>query len=138
MGRLNGIGTVHLGVEEDQPDGTRWATYWVTFFFLPLLPLRRERLETYDSHTGGYTYRVVERGSLRPSRLLRTWIFCWLFVPLMVGAPMVLLITEVWQGVLGFEGTAPVSVILAWCAWLGLWVWKLADFHEASLHPERE
>lgn len=135
MGRLNGIGTVHLGVEEPLGDGSVWATLWVTVLFLPILPLRRERLQLFAHHGTGYACRVLERGSLRLPRVLRSYLFCWLGVPLAVGFPLPLLVSEVWREQLGLSSSAQTIAIVAWIGWLIAWVWGLAEWHERRLRP---
>ena len=137
MGRINGIGPVHLGAEARRPDGTRWATLWFTALFLPVIPIRRERLELLDHRGTGYAFRVVERGPHAWARIARTFAFGWLLVPLLVGAPLTLLVSEVWRDRLGFDASTQNIAIGAWIVWLIAWVWGLAQWHERRFAPAR-
>jgi hypothetical protein len=137
VARINGFGTVHLGVEARQPDDTRWATLWITLFFLPVVPLRRERLELFEHRGTGYACRVLERGPHAWGGIARSLVFSWLLVPAFVLAPASLLVSEVWRDQLGWSATGQNIAIGVWIAWLIGWVWGLAEWHERRLRPSR-
>lgn len=57
MFTLNGTGTRLYGKEKVNPDGSYVSTKWVTFFWIPLIPLGSFRIWEESSHnTGLITY----------------------------------------------------------------------------------
>lgn len=79
---INGIGTVHFGRAEQTDDGTYVATLWVVFLFLPLFPLRSERLLLLSEFNNGFGHRrvrysVIERVPLHQGQIIRTYLAGW-------------------------------------------------------------
>lgn len=132
--RINGIGIAWLGVEPRLPDGSFWATTWFTFLFLPIFPLGRRRLKVVEEGQD-LVIQELEDSRLSWASILKTLGFSWLMVPFLVGAPMPLLVTEVWIDMLGWSQTGQNWGIGLWIVWLGVWVLGLSSWHEKRFQP---
>src|ERR1700735_2585051 len=65
--RVNGIGTTLLGARDFRADGTYNTTEWVTFLFVPLVPLRGLRILPVDKPYlrplgASWEFRTIEKG----------------------------------------------------------------------------
>ena len=101
MSTVNGIGTFHHGYGDPRADGSFIATNYVVVFFMPLIPLASARLRHHGLDddlglgpvaSGRAELEVVERLPLQWPQIARTYLKCWLLVPLLLLWPMVLLI----------------------------------------------
>ena len=74
----NGIGTGHYGHSAEAEDGSYITTTWVIFFFIPLVPLRSERilpLSEFDNGAGQrrFRYSIVARVPLDWPAIWKTY-----------------------------------------------------------------
>src|SRR5262245_54215650 len=93
----NGIGTAFLGCAELRPDGSRVSTKFLTFLFLPLLPIATGRVrflgrkdEGHGAH-GAFTssrYALVEKLPLRWKQVLASYLLGWVLAPLALVWPV--------------------------------------------------
>jgi hypothetical protein len=134
MVRLNGIGLTHLGIEPRGPNGDAWATVWFTFFYLPVFPLRRERIRFLPRRGSGYAFRVIERGPFDLASIARSYAFSWLFMPLVVGLPLAALTREAWRA-LGLPEALYLYAFGAWVVWACGWIWGLLSWRERCCRP---
>lgn len=91
---FNGFGLRRLDFHGAREDGTSFATVWITCAFLPVAPVRRERVRP-GSETGGTVLLawwlrrrvdVLERVPLEGRRNVVVALLYWLlFLPLLVG-----------------------------------------------------
>jgi hypothetical protein len=78
----NGIGTVYFGRSLDAEDGSYVTTVWFVLFFLPILPLRSERVLPLSQFTNGAghtrtRYSVISRVPLVWSEVLKSYLVGW-------------------------------------------------------------
>lgn len=132
--RINGTGTTLLGISPMDSSGVATATRWITFLYLPVVPLARYRVHFLPNKGRGFSYQELERLGLNGREILTTYLFFWLVIPLVLLAPFVLAIAEVWQK-LSLPPSGQIPYMIATIIWFGVWVWKLADWHEARGHP---
>jgi hypothetical protein len=110
MSTINGIGTLRYDWDHHS-DGTSSATLWFVIGFLPVIPLRRERL--YVASEGlepsraidvagaalgaavgigsGFRsqFQILQKELMRPAGILRTYVFGFLVTPLLAfGVPV--------------------------------------------------
>ena len=137
MARLNGIGTIHLGVGPRQADDTAWATLWFTVFFAPVIPLRRERLRFLPHQGTGYSVRVVEKSPLAWREVLRAYAFSLGLVPTLLVVPMLIVIRENWLALGLPEGAIHNVAIGVWIVWLIVMVLGLMEWHERRFRPSK-
>ena len=134
MLRINGIGFIHLGAQH-QSDRIVLATLWFSFLFLPVIPVRREQLEVLPSTGSGYAFRVLAKLPLDAAAIIKTLTLYWVVLPLAVGLPVPLLVSEVWRDRLGWSASSQIVAIGLWALLLGLWTLGVAEVHERSLRP---
>ncbi|MFD8597851.1 hypothetical protein ACFV1L_22880 [Kitasatospora sp. NPDC059646] len=99
LGTFNGFGRTMLGRTRVDADGACFATRWFTAAMLPIVPLGRYYLkvgETVDvagrggASTSTTQYLFLGEARLRPSEILRTYLFFWVLVPLLTALPVTL------------------------------------------------
>src|SRR5690349_4736649 len=81
--RFNGCGIWFLGLQSTPERGVVYATFWLTFLFLPLIPLQRAKLHFSDTRR----YTVVEKLPLKAGEILHTYLYGWLLFPLLIVGP---------------------------------------------------
>ena len=103
MGTTNGFGTQFYDWEY-LDNGQAEATSWLVAAFFPLLPLRRVRLRVHTSgekpsffslNSGGsfqISYDELETVRNSPARIVRTYLKGWLLTPLILLAPLLVMI----------------------------------------------
>ena len=131
--RINGIGTTWLGATPRSDDNRVFATQWFTFAFIPLIPLRRSRLQLLPHRGSGFAVRELERTALVPRELVMTWLTT-LAILVVALAPMVPVIEEV-RVKLGIPESWQMPWIFAGIAGWCVLVWRLANWHERRFHP---
>ena len=103
MSTINGFGTMYYGWRHDA-DGTATATQWACAFWLPLIPLRRQRLRIASNlerpalraHLGGLAvsqtdvYELLETTPLQPLELASTACKTYLGLPALLIGPILL------------------------------------------------
>ncbi|GAA3020241.1 hypothetical protein GCM10010519_56820 [Streptomyces lactacystinicus] len=99
LGTVNGFGRTMLGKTRVDAQGACFATRWFTVLMLPIRPLGRYYVkegETVDvpgrggASTTTTEYVFLGEAELRASEVIRTYLFCWLVVPLVVAGPVTL------------------------------------------------
>lgn len=104
MSNFCGIGTNYLGWKVGD-DGIPTATEWFVMFYLPVTPIGHKRLYvvSLDDSVGGIPsingtftlsgeYRVLEDLPIRISEVLWTYFFAYVLVPLILLAPLVIIV----------------------------------------------
>lgn len=135
MWSINGIGAIYYGYYQRCPDGSRWATLWITFLYLPLVPLHRKRLLRIGVGRD-VIVQPFEKSPLRLAEILKTYLLGWLVLSVITFGPGVFAVIEVWQAVglqaltqrwFGPEGgeTAYNIYIGFAIVWLVLCAWRL-------------
>ncbi|GAB5517639.1 MAG: hypothetical protein Rhob2KO_53640 [Rhodopirellula baltica] len=151
MSTLNGVGTLYYDWKSND-DGTANATRWFVVFFLPVLPIRRERvrvgntevkrsgvLDTILAATGNGSgfeteIEVLERAPNSLFRILKTYLLAYVGVPMatFVLPVAILLGLMMLTDALGFDVQnvmrilVPVFGILV-CLWIGIFVASILD-----------
>lgn len=100
LGTSNGFGRTMMGLTRTDGSGRCFGTRWLTAFALPLVPLERYYLTegetTYTSQgvssTSTTRYQIAGVASLRIGEIIRTYLYCWLFAPILGGGPLLLLL----------------------------------------------
>ena len=84
----NGIGTRYLGASDRHDDGSFVTTEWFVLFYVPLLPLKSQRVVYIGDYSSGgqsiQSYSVREPAPL--DKRLVGIVYAWLFVPLALAA----------------------------------------------------
>jgi len=78
-------------------DGVATATLWFTFVFLPLIPLRRYRVQFLPSQGAGYSYQVLSEEKRSISEILKTYLLGWIVSPILIFGPLFFAIRENWE-----------------------------------------
>ncbi len=78
----NGLGTVHFGRADQRDDGSYVTTVWFAVFFLPIFPIRSERilpLSEFDNGAGhrNLRYSVLENVPRHRPQIIRTYLVGW-------------------------------------------------------------
>ncbi|MER6144249.1 hypothetical protein ABT174_30120 [Streptomyces sparsogenes] len=125
LGSFNGIGFGLKGFTRVDENGRCFATRWFMVVHLPVAPLRRYYLTegkvTHELSRTTTRYVLHGRSRLRADEILRTYAFCWLLCPVVLGLPLLPLLRyanqdapSLWVLVGGFLGcVAAGSVVLA-------------------------
>lgn len=124
---INGVGLRYLGLVPTEKTSEVLATVWFTFLYLPILPLRRERLMLVGQRE--FRFHVIERVTLDWNDVARTYVFGWILLPLLVLWPLPIAVVEV-QGFLGIPKHVQPFVIFFAIIWLVVSVWKLKGWDE--------
>ncbi len=95
--RINGIGTTLLGVSDMDQDGIATATLWFTFLFLPIIPLRRYRVQFLPSQGAGYSYQILSLEKRSIPEILKTYLLGWIGAPVLIFGPLFFAIRENWE-----------------------------------------
>jgi hypothetical protein len=101
MSTINGIGTMLYGISEIDNEGNITATTWVTFLYLPLFPLWKDRLKRKVTKPYEYTYSIIRKESIEISEVIKTYLWGRILIPLLIFGPSLLNISEL-QQILGF------------------------------------
>ncbi|MFJ5925008.1 hypothetical protein ACIQF6_20625 [Kitasatospora sp. NPDC092948] len=97
LGTFNGFGRTMLGKTRVDADGACFATRWFTMVMLPIWPLGRYYLKEGETvHVDGRRgassstteYAFLGQAELRGSEILRTYLFCWVVVPVVILGPV--------------------------------------------------
>ncbi|MGE0870301.1 MAG: hypothetical protein AB7P03_17175 [Kofleriaceae bacterium] len=95
MSTFNGFGTFYYGKDDSRDDGSYVATRYVVAMMLPIIPLatvRMRMLGINDTLTRGRaTVEILEELPIRWRQVRRTYLRCWLLVPLLLLWPMMML-----------------------------------------------
>jgi hypothetical protein len=151
----NGFGTGLKGFTRADGTGRYFATCWYVAFDLPVVPLyryylrrRAVRLETSGlEFTTTTDYQIDGESRLRAVEILRTYVFCWLAMPAIVVAPILVMLSNADRITSGLEGHVPVSpifvIIGAFILWLigsiivGIWLLGVYRARWAPIRPVR-
>lgn len=162
MSTFNGVGTLYYDWQSNG-DGTANATKWFVVFFLPVIPIQRERLrvlrtekkqvgilETVVALTGngtGFEATIEVLGNVPISfgRILRTYLFAYLgiptitfMLPILLLVALMLLIEYLGMNVQQFMSVAfPIFGILL-CIWVGVVVATILDRCAGRKHVARQ
>ncbi|MFI5301068.1 MAG: hypothetical protein ACHREM_23540 [Polyangiales bacterium] len=128
--RINGIGTTYLGFTTRDEQDRVHATLWFTFIFAPVIPLAPRHLQLLPHSGWGFSVQVLNKTPLVAREVLTTLLFGWILVPVAVFTPGVITIREVRQSI-GIPDSFEDGMMVLSILWMIVWVWKLADWHEA-------
>jgi len=139
LGTFNGIGVRLLGWTHRE-DGTATATTWFTLLYLPLFPLARYELFTPSKEDFGprasvgrvvaavaghvsltTNYRFTGRLPLSGDEVLRTYLFAYVGLPLIIFAPLAAIFAgaRLFIDPADVSTTATLTVGVLMLAWLG-------------------
>lgn len=135
--RINGTGTMYLGFGPRDREDCRTATLWFTILFLPIKPLRRQRLRLHPPRGSGITVEPVAETVLARAEVRRTLLYGWLLFPLLLVWPVPFAVASVpYLESGGGPWWAGPSVVLA-PIWICTVAWKLMSWHERRAEPSR-
>jgi hypothetical protein len=105
MSMTGGFGARYLSFSFRRPDGTHDATKWFTLLYMPVIPLRRDKLVIGETRAeyfrGGVVrtteYRIVCQTPLRAMEILATYLTWWVLVPGAAITPLVLFSKSGWK-----------------------------------------
>ena len=161
MSTLNGVGTLYYDWQSNS-DGTANATKWFVVFFLPVVPMRRERvrvlsteikrsgvLDTLLALTGngsGFETRIEVLGQVPNSagRILKTYLWAYIGVPMIAFfIPIMLMVALTFLvAALGAEVQPIMNVVfpilgILQCIWIGVVVATILDRAAGRKHVYR-
>lgn len=131
--RIGGIGVTLLGAAPQDEHERTTATLWFTFIFFPVFPLQRMRIQLLPHRGSGFSCKELKRLPLDGREVLRTYVYAWLVMPVVSFGPLLGL--GFGMKPFRFSSTWETGGIVVGIAWLAVFVWKLADWHEARFHP---
>ncbi len=134
MSTLNGIGTTLLGISTQNERSEATATHWFTFFYLPIVPLKRYTVRFLPHRGSSFSYQILAEGPLNWREVALTYLYGWLLIPLFIFWPISLAVREVWQS-LGLPQSFNIPFMVFAILWVIIAVWKLADWHENRGRP---
>jgi hypothetical protein len=85
-----GCGIRLIGIWPTGRSGVFAATQWVTCFYLPIVPLARRKVRFVQSAAYDASWQVVETTPLEGREVARTYVWGWVFFPLLIIGPFVL------------------------------------------------
>jgi len=137
---INGTGLRFYGISNPDQDGRSSATVWVTFFFFPLIPVRRVILTRKVTLPRDFVYTIHEKQSLRLKEIASTWMWGLIIVPVLLLAPLVLCIREVATAIgIPTDGNGfglYETLILFSIVYLVVFVWKWKDWIDRRGLPQ--
>lgn len=92
---VNGIGTRLYGVSIPNAVGESNATLWVTFAYLPILPIRRYIIKRMITKPSTFRYTIIEKTPLQVKEILTTYFLGWIATPFFLLWPLPFAIKEV-------------------------------------------
>lgn len=129
---INGTGTKFYGISLPDAEGKSTATLWVTFLFLPLVPLKRVTIKRQLTDPRRFVYTEVARENFSTKEILMTYLFGWIITPLAWFGPLVLCIREVASAIgIPTEGDSTplwTGMIVFAILWLIVFTWKWKDW----------
>ncbi len=121
--RINGCGIWFLGVKNTEERGVVFATFWLTFLFLPIIPLGRAKIHFQDTRH----YNVIEKLPLQAVEVLATYAYGWLLFPLLILGPTAIGLALAINEILTSLGAGLVIVGVVWAIFV---TWQLASWDE--------
>lgn len=95
MRSYSGTGVVLASWSRPDAGGYRFATRWVSFFGMPLLPTKRLYVHQsgthYEYRTTRTTYQIHGQARLRPGEITRAYLCCWIIAPVFILGPAILI-----------------------------------------------
>lgn len=134
--RINGIGTTFLGVSKQDENGIATATNWFTFIYLPIFPSIRVRVRFLPHQGSGFSFELLSYEKLVFKEILKTYLFGWILFPLMIFAPAVLTIKQVWIQI-GLPEMIHIPFGIAAFIWVFVSIWKLLDRQDEKCRPQK-
>lgn len=95
MGTINGIGTRFLGYSPIDQNRCCYVTEWITFFYLPVVPLTRMKIERALTKPNEFKYRIIEKSKLQFIQIIKTYFFGWLLFPVLLFTPLILCVRSI-------------------------------------------
>jgi hypothetical protein len=96
MSTLNGIGIRFNRVSRPDNKGHVKATMWVTFLYLPIIPLwKAEVIRENSLPLREFKYRVIHKLPLDVKEILITYLYGWILIPILMFGPIVFIMPEV-------------------------------------------
>lgn len=122
MSTFNGIGTRFNAVSGPDKDGNSKATLWITFLFIPIVPLWKAEIKREIAlPLKDFKYQVIQKIPLDKKEILTTYLYGWILIPLLLVAPFIFLVPEV-TNLLGIAPPPARNLIkgdsLTWHDWL--------------------
>jgi hypothetical protein len=109
MRSYSGTGVQLASWSRPDASGNRFATRWVSFFGMPLLPTKRLYVQQsgtrHEYRTTRTAYQIHGKAQLRPGEIARAYICCWILAPGFILGPAVLIDNHVWSVVWFFAAT---------------------------------
>ena len=127
MFSLNGTGLRFMGYSKPNEKGEVTATTWITFFFFPLLPIKKQKILPLKSRP--FTFRILSKEKLSLLEIIKSYLSAWILMPLLILWPMPLAIKEV-------QDAIKIPSYLQWIlmtfaiAWIIVCVLKLKSWDE--------
>ncbi|MES2131171.1 MAG: hypothetical protein V4506_02410 [Bacteroidota bacterium] len=140
MSTINGVGTGFNGFSQPDEDGNITATKWFTVLYFPVLPLWKAKLKRQLTTSDVFQYQLISYEKMNAKEILTTYIYGWLFTPVLFFWPLVLSVREVAAAIgiptenAGFgiyEAMITFSIL-----YLVIFVWKWKDWMEERGLPK--
>lgn len=125
---INGCGLRLMSATKTQTPGIFHATLWLTFLFIPLIPLKRFTIRPIKKERFRFTYDQLESLSLDFKAILKTYLSS-IGMILALLTPVILSITEI-QTALGIPDSTQWILMFLAIIWLVVFIWKFLDWDE--------
>jgi hypothetical protein len=99
-----GWGLRHLGRADYKEDGSYVSTVWLVIFFIPILPLRSQRIRDIDTRQGSShgelitRYEIIETVSLRFTQIALVYFAAIIFIAYCVAVVYALILGPISRG----------------------------------------
>ncbi len=115
MSTLNGIGTRFYGFSKPDEEGNCKATLWLSFFYLPFIPLKTVIIKREVTKPHIFQYNVVRKEKIEPFEILKTYFFSWIIMPLLLAWPGIFCVREVSEKIgIPVDDSSGVGVSTTW------------------------
>lgn len=118
MSTINGIGIKFLGFSDIADDGSCFVTKWVTFLYVPIIPL--SRIQVVKNSTS--EYYIIAKTKLMKKEVFKTYLFGWLLFPLFIFVPPLLLFL--------IADNNHLYQLIVGSIWTIFTIWKLWDWNQ--------
>jgi hypothetical protein len=140
MFSINGTGLRFYGVNQPDQEGKSFATVWFTFFFLPIVPVRRVVLTRKITRPRDFIFTVHAKQKLVWSEVAHTWLWGLILTPLLMFAPLILGAIGIATGILAdtpeHSNGFTIAVLLVGIIYLIVFIWKWKDWIDKQGLPK--
>ena len=115
MSTLNGIGTRFYDFSRPDEEGNCKVTLWISFMYLPLVPLKTVIIKREVTKPHIFQYNVVGKAKIELFGILKTYFFSWIVMPLLLAWPGIFCVREISEKIgIPVDDSSGVGVSSTW------------------------